>query len=368
MHLAGILVTEQSGGLIESHWQIAVGAGTIEVNLILEWAGHWTQCEAFLGFIMWVAQNEHAIQIVIPVTADLVQFTFCHIRSFGQLVAPVCFSILDPTLELLDYLCTVWQNNRQALTDNIYCGKVFQFTADLVVVAAECFFLLFEVCFQLTCFRESDTIHTAHGVAAGIASPVCTGCLCQFDCFDGTGAHQMRTSTKISKVTLCIDAQLPAFFSILFQEFQFVILTCENSAAFFHGDDSFFYRDIFFDDLFHFSFDSSKLVWSKWFYTADIVVPAVFQSRTDAEFCFWIQMLDSLCHNMSSSVPECFFAVFIIEGADFQVAVFIDWGSQVNNLIIDSSCTGSFCKACTQTFCDINDGYACFKFFDAAVF
>ena len=100
----------------------------------MEGAGHGTQREAFLGFVMRVAQDEHAVQIVIPVTGDAIQITLSHQRGFGQEVATLLLHILNPALQQLDYARALRQQDGQALADIINGGEVFQIAAQLVVV------------------------------------------------------------------------------------------------------------------------------------------------------------------------------------------------------------------------------------------
>lgn len=67
VHLAGILVAEQGGGLPQTHGQIPVAAAPVQEYLILEGAGHGTQREALFRLVHGVAKHKHTVQIVIPV-------------------------------------------------------------------------------------------------------------------------------------------------------------------------------------------------------------------------------------------------------------------------------------------------------------
>ena len=134
VHFAAVLVTEQSRGFAQAHRQLTIGTLTVQENLILERAGHRTQSEAFFSFVMRVAQDEHAVKIMIPVTGNAVQVAFCHQRSLGQQIAAFLFHILNPTLQQLDYTCTFRQQDRQTLADIINSSEVFQITAQFVMV------------------------------------------------------------------------------------------------------------------------------------------------------------------------------------------------------------------------------------------
>ena len=85
MHLSGILITEQGRCLTHAVWQITVRFLTSLVYIILEWAGHWTECKdvitgnavAFLIFII-LTENEHTLFVMSPVIGNLVQIRLRH--------------------------------------------------------------------------------------------------------------------------------------------------------------------------------------------------------------------------------------------------------------------------------------------------
>lgn len=95
VHLAGILVAEERRGLAQAHRQVAVGALAVQVDLILERAGHRAQGEALLRLVIRVAEDEHAVEIVIPVAGDLVKVALGHERGLGEKIAALLLGILD---------------------------------------------------------------------------------------------------------------------------------------------------------------------------------------------------------------------------------------------------------------------------------
>ncbi len=108
VHFARVLVAEQRGGFRKAHGQVAVGALTVQKYLILERAGHRAQRKAFFGLVVRVAEDEHSVQIVIPVTRDLIQLALSHIRRFGKLTAALCLNVLHPALKYLNDLSSLW--------------------------------------------------------------------------------------------------------------------------------------------------------------------------------------------------------------------------------------------------------------------
>ena len=217
VHLAGVLVAEQGRGLAQTHGQLTVGALAVQVDLILEGAGHGTQGKALLGLVVGIAQDEHAVQVVVPVAADLVQVALGHQGGLGQQVAPLLLGVLHPALQQLDGAGAVGQHDRQALADHIHRGEVLQLTADLVVVPLEGLFLLLQVLLQLAGLGEGDAVHAAQAVAIGVAAPVGAGGLGQLHGLHRAGAHQVRAGAQVHEVALLVNAQLPALLGVLFQ-------------------------------------------------------------------------------------------------------------------------------------------------------
>ena len=114
VHFAGVLVAEQRRRFAETHRQIAVAAAAVQIDLILERAGHRTQGEALLRLILRVAEDKHTVEIVIPVAGDLVKLTLGHERRLGQQVSVRLLDILDPALQQLNDARTLRQQNGKA--------------------------------------------------------------------------------------------------------------------------------------------------------------------------------------------------------------------------------------------------------------
>ena len=134
VHLAGVLVAEQGGGLPQAHGQVPVAAAPVQEHLVLEGAGHGPQGEALLGLVHGVAQDEHAVQVMIPVARDLVQLPLGHIGRLSQQITPLALLVLHPALEGLDRPGALGQDDGQALTDHVHGGEILQLTAQLIVI------------------------------------------------------------------------------------------------------------------------------------------------------------------------------------------------------------------------------------------
>ena len=141
----------------------------------MEGAGHGTQSEAFLGLVVGIAQNEHAVKIMIPVTGDAIEVTFCHERGLGEEIATLLLHILNPALQQLDYASAFGQQDGQTLANIIHGGEIFQITAQLVVVTLQGFSLLSKICVQLLLLGEGYAVNALQHFAFRIATPVSAG-------------------------------------------------------------------------------------------------------------------------------------------------------------------------------------------------
>ena len=172
VHLAGVLIAEEGRGLAQAHGQVAVGPGPVQKDLVLERARHGTQGEALLRLVLRVAQDEHAVEIMVPVAGDLIELPLCHQRCLRQQIAALLLLILDPALQQLDDPRALGQQDRQPLADDIDGGEILQLPAQLVVVPLQRLLLLLQVGVQLVLGREGDAVNALQHLPVGIAAPV----------------------------------------------------------------------------------------------------------------------------------------------------------------------------------------------------
>ena len=127
-------------------------------------------------------------------------------------------------------------------------------------------------------------------------------------------------------------------------------------------------RQLFLDDLLHLGLDLLDVLRGEGLFHVEVVVESFLDGWADGEFGLRVQAFDRLRHYMGRGVPEGFFAVLVVEGADFQLAVLGDGGAQIGDLAVDSAAAGRFGKARAQGFGHVDDRNARFKFLDASVF
>ena len=201
MHLSGILITEQCGGLAETDRQITVAVLLCFVYIVLERTCHRTKC-INLFVLLLITKYEHTIFVMIPVSGDLVKIALCHKRSFCSYVSTLCLLILDPALKLLHHDHTVWHDKRKSLSDHIYSCEDLHLTAKLVMITSLCFFHLLQMLFQLILCSIGCYVDTCKHCVLLTASPVCAGRRKKFECLDAFYTHQVWACTEVCPVSL----------------------------------------------------------------------------------------------------------------------------------------------------------------------
>ena len=305
VHLTGILVAEQSGGLAKAHGQLTVGALLVQIYLILEGAGHGTESEALLALIVGIAQNEHTVQVVIPVTGDLVKLTLRHQRRLGQQIAALFFLILDPSLEPLDDAGALGHQNRQTLSDLVHGSEQLQLAADLVVIPLAGFLTGGQKLVHLRLGGERGAVHTLEHLVLGFALPIRAGAGGQFQRLDSAGGEQVRAGTQIHEIAHLIEGNFLALGDAVDEEH------LVGLALFFHqllclvaGQGEALQLLIFLDDLLHLRLNLSENLGGEGHLGIEIVVESVINSGSDGQFCLGIQAFYRLRQNVRCGMTE----------------------------------------------------------------
>ena len=225
-----------------------------------------------------------------------------------------------------------------------------------------------QVRFQLACLREGNCVQAAQGRLAAVASPVSAGGGGDFEGLDGGDVHQVRAGAQVGELALLKEADLFALAGVLLNQLDLVRLVLHQFQRLRNVQLKALQRQLFLDDLLHLGLDLLDVLRGERLFHVEVVVESFLDGWADGEFGLWVQALDRLRHHMGRGVPEGFFAVLVVEGADFQVAVLGDGGAQVGDLAVDSAAAGRFGKARTQGLGYVDDRNARFKFLDASVF
>ena len=268
------------------------------------------------------SQHEHPVQIVIPVTGNLVEFPLCHQRCFGQLTAARLLDILNPALKRLDDTCALGHDDGQSLSDHIHRGEVFQLTPDLVVIPALGVLHGGKIVVQLFLSRESRAVHALEHLVLLIALPVSAGALRQPERLDGAGRKQVRSCAQVGELALPVKADDFALRQFLNQ------LHLVRLVVFLHERDRFGAGQfkaldllVLLDDLLHLRLNIVKDIGREGNIAVKVIVEAVLDGGTDGQLGFRIQTLDRLRQDMRSCVAENVLPVLVREGQQLDVCV-----------------------------------------------
>lgn len=108
----------------------------------------------------------------------------------------------------------------------------------------------------------------------------------------------------------------------------------KQRAPLFHGDKALFHRKVCLDDFFHLGLNGLKIARGKRALCLDVIIPAIFQRRANAEPGLREQVLHSLRHHMRGRVPESVLALGRIEGHNFQRAILFQRRAQIACLAV----------------------------------
>ena len=224
--------------------------------------------------------------------------------------------------------------------------------------------------FQHRSLRECNCINTGQHLILLRASPVCTGTGQQFKCLNGSGCHQMRTSTQIYKFVLLIERDWLTLFRVLLAKFYLVWLIhfLQLCNGFFWRQFKLSQRNICLYNLFHFCFNFAQIFCRKRLFQIKIIVETGINCRANGKLCSRIQPLYSLCQYVRSGVPEGFLAFQAVKCQNFKGAVCIHYCTQILCLSIDFDTTGCFIQTHSDSLYDLCGGLCRFNFPDTAIF
>ena len=323
--------------LVQTHGQVAVGAGAVQEDLVLEGAGHGPQCQALLLLVVGIAQDEHAVEVVIPVAGDAVQVALGHEGGLGQQIAPALLHVLHPALQQLDDAGALGQQDGQALADDVHGGEILQLAAQLVVVAALGLGLGLQPGGQLLLVREGDAVDALEHLAVGVAAPVGAAALGQLEGvgLDAAGGVQMGAGAQVGELALGVEGDGLALRQVL-DELHLVGLV-----LLLHIGDGLGSRLLAADDgqalladLLHLGLDGAQVLRGEAEVRVEVVVPALVDGGADGQLHLGIQALDGLGHHMGAGVPVGLAVGFVFKGVQIffghKIASFSDTG-QIKN-------------------------------------
>ena len=278
---------------------------------------------------------------------------------------------LDTAQEILqtDAQCSTFrQPHGKSLTYHIRKHEQIHFFTYLAMVAFFGFFQHCQIFIQHLFLWESNTINTRHLFAVFLPSPISTGYRKQLNSFDRCSRHQVRTTAKVSKRTLCISSNVTIF--QFGNQFTFICLTSFSKflQSVFFGN-TFTHQSLFLCCQFsHLRFDNGQIrVLNGSFSRIYIIIETIFDSRTDTKLNTRIKFLQCFCQQVSTCMPKSMFTLFIFPFIKNKVCIFIDRTWQVNSLAIHTASQNILRQAWTDTFCNLQTCYSFVVFTNRAV-
>ena len=151
----------------------------------------------------------------------------------------------------------------------------------------------------------ADTVDTLQHLIVGIALPVSARELDQLEMLEQFCVFDMRTAAEIGKVSLCVAGDNGLVLVHTLDQIDLIGIVFETFESFRFGE---FVADDILSGLgafLHFLFDRSQIIFGDDFIAEiDIIVETVFDDRSDPEFRTRIQMGNSLCQQVSTTMVQ----------------------------------------------------------------
>ena len=222
-------------------------------------------------------------------------------RCNNLLIAKTFLNLTQVILQTQTKFCTLRQPDGQALTYLIREHEEFHLLTDLTVVALLGLLQHLKILVEHFLLREGDTIQTLHLLTVCITTPESTCYRGQLHSLDLACIHEVRTTTQIGEITLCISGDRTVF-KILLDVLALVGLTigtkllksvCLGNLT---TNNGFFLRS----QLLHLCFNLGEvaLLDALAILQQHIIEETILDSRSETELYARIQLLQCLCQQM----------------------------------------------------------------------
>ena len=182
------------------------------------------------------------------------------------------------------------------------------FYTELTMITLFCFCKHCKVIFKFIRLFKTKCINACKHRTIRITAPICTSNLIDFKCLSVNlfCICYMRTAAKVKIAVLFISCNSFAFRKVV-NKFNLIVLSGKKLKCFFLRN---FPADkivITGNNAAHFFFYSRKIGFGEFGggWKIEIIVKTVINSRTYCDFCSWVQLKDSFCHHVSTTVSDC---------------------------------------------------------------
>ena len=323
----------------------------------------------FNSIILLINLGEvHVFFVMIPVTGGFPKLTGQNHRGFDFFITITAMNLTPVVNQLVTDNHAVRQEEWEAGAF-IHNSKQIQFLAQLTMVTFSSFFQHMQISIKLFLAGECSTINALQHFVLFVTAPVSTCNTLQFKCFYSAGRRAVRTGTEVGEITLGIGADDCILRQVINQlNLIFFIFRSKHCQSFTARQFCTLQRNILFNNFCHFLFDSLQILRSKGMLAVQIIVEAVGNSRTDSKFNIREQMLNSLSHNVCSSMTDCMQPLRSIRCNKFYCCIMLQLIAQILVDTVNNSQQSLFTQLLGNTLGNVQQSCAGSKFLDAAIF
>ena len=280
---------------------------------------HGPQGEALGVLVVGVAQDEHAVAVVIPVAGDLIEVPLGHEGGLGEQIAALLLGVFHPSLQLLDHPGALGQQDGQALADDVHGGEVFQLPAQLVVIPLQGFSLLLQIGVQLFLGGEGHAVDALQHLPVGVAAPVGAAGLGELEAvvLDPARGIQVRTGAEVGELALGVEGDDRVLRQVV-DELHLVGLALGLHVGDGLGSGLLGALQVqaLLADLLHLGLDLLQVLVGEGEGGVKVVVPAQVDGGADGQLHLGPQTLDGLRHDVGAGVPIGLAVGFVFEGVE----------------------------------------------------
>ena len=279
---AGLLEAVHGAELGPAQRQVAVGAGRALVDLYVERAVH------RLGVIIYavdVHRRVHRVFVELEVAGGQPEVLAADMRGVHQAVAALEMFVLPVGLDLVAHPRAVGMPQHQAGADEFVDAEKIELFAQLAVVALRGFFLLLEVGEEFVLRFESHRVDALQHRVLLAAAPVGAGHVGQLEGLELAGMLDVGAFAEVFEGAVPVDADDGAFGQVVDElDFVFLAFPAEMPEGVGAGQlDALEFLGLA-QDMLHLLFDKGQVLGGEVVFEVEIVVKAVLDGGTDAEF------------------------------------------------------------------------------------
>ena len=368
VHFAARLFAELYGGLRVPYGQVAVGFQPVFVYRELEGTRHRAQAQDLVVHVL-LADVEHLVLVVIPVSRGDEQIVLGHDGRLGEQVSAPLFLVLDETLHDLYDARALGHDERKPLSDVLVRHEDAQLSAQLVVVALLRLFELRKVLVKVGFLVERRPVDAREHLVLFVAAPVSACQRRQLETLHLAGGREMGPCAQVREIALRVEADLLSLGNVG-KQFHFVtllglldellrVLAAHGAAHDGH---------VRLDDALHLGFDLVEVRLRDRRLELEVVVKTVLHRGPYGELYGGINVPHRLRQDVRTGVTVGEPPLFVLERENLEGAVAVDDFVHGHELSVRLRHERGARQPFADVLCNFEGGHTAFELHFAAVF